>query len=150
MIDTQHRTNAWNGSPVALPDFEGTPPLPLEVNDENMTSDHVPQAPNGKHSYITGFVAVIKIFRILSQCLLRQRLFATSHEPFDRSELLQWVDSAQAEVRNVLNNLPVPLRPATNSTPGTSDGTQQANILITALCVELVLVSSVLRRTAKK
>ena len=129
-----------NGNPIALPDFEGTPPLPVEIDDEYMTTDHVPQSPNGKHSFLTGFVAVIKIFRILSQCLLRQRLLATSREPFDRSALLQWINSAQGEVRDILEKLPVPLRPAANNIPGTQDGTQKANILITALVVELVLV----------
>ena len=78
---------------MALPDFEGTPPLPLKVNDENMTSDHVPQAPNGKHSHMTGFIAVIKIFCILSQCLLRQRPFATLDIQFNRPRLMQWIES---------------------------------------------------------
>ncbi len=42
--EADDRTDALSGSPIALNDFEGSPPLPLEVDDEYMTPEgHLPE-----------------------------------------------------------------------------------------------------------
>jgi hypothetical protein len=67
----------------------------------------------------------------------------------DRGTLLDWIGETTEELRGIMENLPPLLR---HDYGGADDGeihsiyaTQQANIHITALCLELYLVSSLVK-----
>jgi hypothetical protein len=138
------------GSPICLQDMEGHPPLPLEVDDECMTTEgNLPQ-PTNRPSYMCGFITITKIFKILSECMVRQRTFKNpSAAGPDMAELLKWIESAQKRLRTTLDNVPPVLRVAAGDRSvwdkAEAFGTQRANILTTALCVEFALVSEVVR-----
>jgi len=138
------RTDASSGSPISLNDFEGSPPLPLEVDDEYMTPEgHLPQ-PRAKPSYMSGYVSVVKLFQIFSECLIRQRCFI--HTPAagpNTDSLKSWIEEAQQRIRSILDSVPEVLRNNIGEdtwAKGDVFGTQKANVLITALCVEFALV----------
>lgn len=63
------RTLALNGAPIMLLEMEGVPPLPMAVDDEYISEESYFPQPLGKRSYMTGFVIVTQIFRLLGQCL---------------------------------------------------------------------------------
>lgn len=175
-------------TPISLNDFEGTPPLPLEVDDEYLTTTgHAPQ-PTNTASYMSGFVAGLRLFQVLGQCQLRQRiLHACPEAGTSKDDLYRWIEDAQHRVRSLLEALPEELqadirirrdsgggggggdathgggqtagqrmdqhvklaggRMAESGSGGdghereTTFGIQQANIHITALCLEFALVS---------
>lgn len=159
-------------TPISLNDFEGTPPLPLEVDDEYLTTTgHAPQPPSTA-SYMSGFVAGLRLFQVLGQCQLRQRILHACPEAGTSKDVLYaWIEDAQHRVRALLEALPEELqadirvgrdgataggmaaaaRHASAAVGGGGSGTdgherettfgiQQANIHITALCVEFALV----------
>lgn len=135
-------------SPISLNDSEGVPPLPLEVDDDYITTSVATSQPIGTVSYMTGFVVVSRIFQILGQCQIRQKTFANNREAGPpRAELLAWVEVQRAELWRLLDDLPGKLRADWREVGGferaeeSSMGIQRANIHITALCVELALVS---------
>ncbi|KIR26190.1 hypothetical protein I307_05224 [Cryptococcus deuterogattii 99/473] len=139
------KTNAMYLNPVAIQDWDGTPPLPLEVDDDFITRDDVLLIqPGQQHSYMIGFNCIIRLFQILSQCILRQRLLnsAPSFE-FNVWAHGEWVQETMYELRQILADLPPQLHPEPEfqEDPSTSfNGTQAANICITALCVEMALL----------
>lgn len=160
------RTNVMNAiSPISLHDAEGVPPLPLEVDDDYITASPAytsastsgpsistsldPKQPEGLVSYMTGFVSVSRIFQILGQCQIRQKTYANNTEAGPmRQELLHWVEDQRVGLREILSGLPSKLRADWREEGGfekaeeSSLGIQRANIHITALCVELALVSA--------
>jgi hypothetical protein len=146
------RTNALNGHQVNFPDFEGTPPLPLEVDDEYITAESILTQPKSRQSFMSGFIAISRVFQILSQAIMRQRTLQMNHKAGpDRNTLLEWIGETTEELRGIMEGLPPLLR---HDYGGADDGeihsiyaTQQANIHITALCLELYLVSPLVVRT---
>lgn len=132
-------------NPVAIQDWDGVPPLPLEVDDDFITRDDVLLIqPGQQYSYMIGFNCVIRLFQILSQCILRQRLL-NSAPSFEFNVWVhgEWVQETMDELRQILAGLPPQLRPSPGFQEDSStsfNGTQAANICITALCVEMALV----------
>lgn len=135
-------------NPVAIQDSDGVPPLPLEVDDDFITRDDMLLVqPGQQHSYMVGFNCVNRLFQILSQCMLRQRLLnSTPSFGFNVWAHGEWVQGAMNELRQILADLPPQLRPEPGSGGDSSTSfneTQAANICFTALCVEMALVCSV-------
>jgi hypothetical protein len=135
-------------SAISLNDLEGVPPLPLEIDDDYITTSVATPQPEGTVSYMTGFVVVSRIFQILGQCQIRQKTFANNRGAGPpREELLIWVEDQRIGMRRLLDELPGKLRADWREVGGferaeeSSLGIQRANIHITALCVELTLVS---------
>lgn len=135
-------------SAISLNDLEGVPPLPLEIDDDFITTSVATPQPEGTVSYMTGFVVVSRIFQILGQCQIRQKTFANNRGAGPpREELLIWVEDQRMVMRRLLDELPGKLRADWREVGGferaeeSSLGIQRANIHITALCVELTLVS---------
>nr|XP_018263979.1 uncharacterized protein I303_03857 [Kwoniella dejecticola CBS 10117]OBR86137.1 hypothetical protein I303_03857 [Kwoniella dejecticola CBS 10117] len=136
-------TLAMNGAPIMLQEMEGTPPLPIAVDDEYISEEnHFPQ-PASKRSYLTGFIIITKMFRILGQCLQRHRMFLREPGIFDNTDLnLEWIEAKLADVRALVDDVPIPTVPA--STPQGDQqswwGIQCVNIHITALCTEFACI----------
>jgi hypothetical protein len=158
------RTHVMNGGTMLIHHQEGLPPLPLEIDDEqlsNSTSHPLP-ASAAHPTYISGFVTLVKIFVILGECQHRHRTLNNDPELSQELPTLnRWLDNAVERLRKITDKLPVEFRakePRTEFGPtaatngsglaaGMEDdsdataGIQQANICITALCVEFALVS---------
>jgi hypothetical protein len=170
IIYSKDKTDALSGRPLILHDFEGLPPLPLQVDDDYITpAGHLPQ-PTGRTSYMVGVVAIARIFRVISQCVVRHRAFANANvspggeggdegDDDDRADReaevelhLAWTRVAQQRLHAILAGLPATLRTnlaemaemAAPESPGGGGGRlfgiQQANITITALCAEFALL----------
>lgn len=138
-------------SVISLNDMEGTPPLPLEIDDDYLTNSTSTPQPQGSISYMTGFVVVSRIFQILGQAQIRQRTWSNNPSAgSDRAELLSWIAQNQVKMREIIQGLPAELRAEGHEhkvsggferADESSLGIQRANIHITALCVEFALVS---------
>lgn len=102
------RTNVMNSiSPISLNDLEGIPPLPLEIDDDYLTTSTSTPQPRGSISYMTGFVAVSRIFHILGQCQIRQKTWTQNPSAGPkRGDLLEWIEESQREMREILEALP--------------------------------------------
>ena len=149
-----------NGGTMLVHMHEIVPPLPLEIDDEHLSnsiphSAH-PTTDGNKHTYIAGFVALIKIFVILGECQQRHRTMLNDPEAGqDLPTLMRWLDSAVDRLRRITDGFAsdLPLRKSrslpnaaggavggTDSDVEATAGIQQANICITALCAEFALV----------
>lgn len=121
--------------------------MPLEVDDDYITTSGTSGQPGGMTSYMSGFVANSRIFQVLGQAQLRQRTFAHNFDAGPSpNQLLHWIARAQATLRKILDELPADLREdfKTHQFDEKMDshlGVSQANIHISALCVEFALVS---------
>lgn len=146
LIYSKDKTDAMSGRPIILHDFEGRPPLPLDVDDDYITPvGHLPQ-PERRTSYMVGFVTIARLFQVISQCVARHRAFANLGET-DDGDTLRWIRSAQENIRSIMDNLPPSLRLNLVDLAEHLDGQepclfaiQQANITITALCAEFALL----------
>jgi len=135
---------------MSLHDAEGIPPLPLDLDDEQLTNDIAFSAPAGRVSTLTGFIAVSRLFQLLSGCLWRLKTLRTDPDSGPSQErILEWTTRAADDLHAVLDGLPIQLRPPVErddagycSSPNSPFATQAANISITALCVEFAIVSS--------
>lgn len=147
-----------NGGTMLIHHQEGLPPLPLEIDDEqlsNTTPIHPSTTPTGsKPTYISGFVTLLRIFLILGECQHRHRtLLNDPGAGQDLPTLTRWLEGATDRLRRITDKLPVEFRPkdvndggfgkasAVEDDSDATAGIQQANICITALCVEFALVS---------
>lgn len=146
-LTPHYRTNALNGHTIALPDYEGIPPFPLEVDDEYITHESIHPQPSTRQSFMSGFIVISRIFQILSQTLMRQRTLRINPSAGpDRTALLFWIEETTSQLRGIMDSLPPKLRhdyvvpPAGAGVDHSLYATQQANIQITALCLELSLV----------
>jgi hypothetical protein len=142
------RTNALNGHPFIIHDAEGLPSLPFECDDEMLSDKGPPSAASGHVSYMIGFNTIARIFQMIYQCIWRQRTYqatASSSPNPDKLELDDWAEAAKVKLQNLLASLPLQLRPdfSSNEQGGSVFGMQAANISITALCLELTLVSGI-------
>ena len=147
-----------NGGHMILANHEGVPPLPLEVDDENLASASGPDQSEEfkKHTYISGFVAILKIFQVLGECQLRHRTFQNDPTAVqDMTTLTRWIDDAAVRLRQITEGLPKEMHPKEHqegeiggsrmmaeSDSDATAGIQWANICITALCAEFALVSA--------
>lgn len=137
--------NALNGNPMQLLDMDGTPPLPLEVDDEflspHLAADAAHQPP-GRLSYMAGFIAISKLFKVLSGCIVRHRTLVNDPQSAQGHDTLRtYVDRSLEHVQVLLAAMPEQLQPGNAADGNTVFGTQAANVYITALCIELALVS---------
>jgi hypothetical protein len=121
----------------------------MPVDDDYISAQgHFPQ-PTGKRSYMSGFIAVTRVFRILGECLCRHRAVSNGvgGTPLDTPNKLQWIKEAVSEIQQVLDGVPAPTGGNSGLSPQIENnveawwGIQRANIHITALCAEFALVS---------
>ncbi|ORY30802.1 hypothetical protein BCR39DRAFT_528419 [Naematelia encephala] len=139
------KTNAPNGNPLMLHNMEGTPPLPMEVDDEYLTHSSIGTQPPGTISHMTGFNFNVKLFQILGQCQVRHRTWLNDRESSPTAEaLLEWVRGATSRLRGILDTLPEELREGPPLRGRGAEeafcGIQKANVHITALCAEFALM----------
>lgn len=111
ILYTKDKTDALSGRPLLLNDFEGTPPLPAQVDDEYITPAGALPQPEGRLSHMAGFTIICRIFQTISQTIRRHRSWA--HPPDtedDRAacvdENLAWIARTQAKLRGILDTLP--------------------------------------------
>ena len=163
----KYRTQVMNGGTMLIHHQEGLPPLPLEIDDEQLSNStsHTLASPIPAPTYISGFVTLLRIFLILGECQHRHRILLNDPElGQDLPTLNRWLDIATDRLRRITDRLPAEFRPKepktdfghlTNGSAGigaigigmeddsdATAGIQQANICITALCVEFALVSA--------
>ncbi|WWD01551.1 hypothetical protein V866_008496 [Kwoniella sp. B9012] len=141
------KTLALNGAPIMLLEMEGTPPLPMAVDDEYISEEHHFPQPANKRSYLSGFIVIAKMFRILGRCLQRHRMFLQDPGIFDNPDAsLAWIEEALSELEELTEGVPIPAgNPAGLGVDAQADqqswwGTQCANIHITALCVRFACI----------
>lgn len=102
---------------------------------------------------MSGFLTISRVFQILSQTIMRQRTLRLNPSAGpDPTAMLAWIEETTNELRELMEGLPDPLRQdhtvqagldgsvGVGGGVGSLYGTQQANIQITALCLELCLV----------
>lgn len=140
-----------NGHPMILYESEGVPPLPSELDDEWLDHakpsfiQHDAGRRQDRMSVMVGFRAVTEIFIMISQCLNRHRVLLNSAGSSEgsRESVNEWIVETKHHLQQLLVQLPFQLRPEYQ--PDTSAdlafGIQAANICVTALCLELALVS---------
>ncbi|KAJ9110508.1 hypothetical protein QFC22_006729 [Naganishia vaughanmartiniae] len=139
------KTDASSGMQILMNDFEGVPPYPLCIDDELITTEgNLPQ-PVNRPSYMTGFVANVQLMQILSECMRRHRIYQTSPRDTDVYGILRWIERGQAQMRQVIQDLPDVLGPAPPLGVMVTDqsemfATQRANLLITAVSSEFALL----------
>ncbi len=139
-----------------MQDFEGVPDLPAAVDDDFITTQGMFPQPASRPSTMMGFVAVTKLFRIMSECLYRHRMI--KHRPYgvgrnagdEFEETMDWIEAANVRIANIFDELPEVLRgskPLTDGSSGLGDderavfGMQRANVIITIASIKFALVS---------
>ena len=138
---TCRRTRAIFGNPMLINDFQGVCSYPEATDDEFITSQGMFPQPASKTSLLAGFVAVSKLFRILSECFFHDRCIRSQLQTIS----LDWTSDADDRVHDVLRDLPAAIQdPNTVPLEENRQGfaTQRANILITVAIVKFALVST--------
>lgn len=142
-----YRTHALDGHGILIHDVDGVPPLPAEVDDERFSiiADAVSESsPSHPPSFMVGFVMIAKLFQWIYQCLWRHRCLQNDLSMgYDSKDLIKWAVEIKQKLDNAIAELPSQLR-STHILPDEGYsvfGMQAANICITALCLELALVS---------
>lgn len=138
---------------MQMNDFEGTCPYPLEVDDEYITAaGSLPQPPD-QPSYMVGFMSILKLYRIMSECLFRHRTLQRNAVPeTDRQGVLLWCEEMQRFITRMLDDLPAVLKPHESQQHEAEVarwdeeamalyGMQSANVLVTSVAVRFALVS---------
>jgi len=129
---------------MLLANIDQLPPYPLEIDDEYLTSQgHFPQ-PEDSPSYMTGFVINTKLFNTLAECLFRNRNVAFMLRAGVSQEVLgDWVRQQRGVLPRTLQQLPLTwtTRPTRPDAKDDLFATQYANIVVTAVTLELALVS---------
>lgn len=126
---------------MLINDFQGVPSLPEATSDEFITSQGMFSQPTARPSVMTGFVAVCKVFRILSEAFFHHRCMVSGFHTVSPD----WTVSAEERLHEVLRDLPDAIQ---NPTINTSEASRQvfamqrANILITAAICKFALVRS--------
>lgn len=92
---------------------------------------------------MAGFIAISKLFQVLSGCIVRHRTLVNDPQSAQAPAVLcAYVDRSLEYVQVLLTGLPEQLQPGNASDGNTVFGTQAANVYVTALCIELALVST--------
>ncbi|KAM0747027.1 hypothetical protein T439DRAFT_293408 [Meredithblackwellia eburnea MCA 4105] len=162
------KTFSLNGFPMLIHDLEGLPPLPVEIDDENIFKEGVRLPPNTPNtpappSFLVGFVANSRLFQIISQSIVYRRSLQSQASSIgirlaDPQAIERWVDAAFARITQIMDELPSELKvqedesdgdwtgstghrnEAIGDRPMSPFGTQQANLLVTALSAEFSLL----------
>ena len=140
------RTEASVGLPSLMPDYEGVPPMPLDVDDEFITPQGYLPQPQDRPSTMTGLAMCCGLFRTFSECLFRHRAFSyTPGTAADPESTLAWIESARRDLTRQLRSFPNAWQADPQGMEDEDDrvmyGTQRANILITAASLDFALVS---------
>jgi hypothetical protein len=148
------RTEASVGLPSLMPDYEGVPPMPLEVDDEFITPQGYLPQPQDRPSTMTGLAMCCGLFRTFSECLFRHRAFSyTPGTAADPESTLAWIESARRDLTRQLRSFPNAWQADPQGMEDEDDrvmyGTQRANILITAASLDFALVSVQCERVGK-
>lgn len=159
---SRSRTESSAGQPSFISDHEGLCSLPLEVDDDFITAQGSFPQPANKTSVMIGFVAVSKLFKVMSETLFRHRAYQNRFsydwegaQGADLDERVRvesaWITRAHDRIKEVLDGLPQDLavQRADQAAPNNSldpdlgaiFGMQLANCLITAASVQFALVS---------
>jgi hypothetical protein len=131
--------------PVMMHDFEGVPDFPICVDDDLITERGSFSQPENKPSYMSGFVALARLFQIMGECLLLKKQNSARGQTGDASSSLEWITKGERRVEEILRGLPDVLRPTAplDEAMDLDDifSVQRANLLITAVSVKFELVS---------
>jgi hypothetical protein len=134
------KTRAIPGNPMLVNDFQGVCSYPEATDDEFITSQGMFPQPASRTSLLAGFVAVSKLFRIMSECFFHHRCILSELQTISTA----WTTNAEDRVHEVLGDLPAAIQDP-NTVPLEANrqvfATQRANILITAAIVKFALVS---------
>ncbi|KAM0749420.1 hypothetical protein T439DRAFT_327121 [Meredithblackwellia eburnea MCA 4105] len=157
------KTFSLNGYPMIIHDIEGLPELPVQVDDECIFKDGIRSGPAGGNpstpSFLVGFVSNCRLFEIISQSIVHRRSLQTQSGSrvgrVDPATIEKWVEAAFVWISEIMEELPVELKNGSGehldvwgglsggksgATPLSPYGTQQANILVTALSAEFSLL----------
>lgn len=132
------KTRAIPGNPMLVNDFQGVCSYPEAVDDDFITSQGMFSQPPSRTSLLVGFVAVSKLFRILSECFFHHRCVLSNLETIS----LGWTVAAEERIHALLVDLPPAIQDPTTveiSANRQVFATQRANILITAAIVKFAL-----------
>ncbi|KLT40106.1 hypothetical protein CC85DRAFT_162721 [Cutaneotrichosporon oleaginosum] len=132
------KTRAIPGNPMLINDFQGLCSYPEAIDDEFITSQGMFPQPASKTSLLAGFVAVSKLFRILSECFFHHRCILSDLQTISTD----WTVAAEERVHALLGDLPLAIQDPP-SVPLEANrqvfATQRANILITVAIVKFAL-----------
>lgn len=121
---------------MLINDFQGVCSYPEAVDDDFITSQGMFPQPPSKTSLLVGFVAVSKLFRILSECFFHHRCIQSNLKTIGP----QWPQLAEERIHRLLTELPLSIQdPASATSNRTIFATQRANILITTAIVKFAL-----------
>ncbi|KAK9897844.1 hypothetical protein P389DRAFT_62398 [Cystobasidium minutum MCA 4210] len=132
------KTRAISGLPMLINDFQGVCSLPEPIDDEFITSQGYFYQPQGQVSVMVGFVAVSRVFRILSEVFFHHRCLTTGF----KNVPIEWTTATEHQLHQILNELPNEIMdPLINSTEAARQvfAMQRANILITIACCKFAL-----------
>lgn len=117
------RTSVLAGSTIIFNDLEGVPPFPQEIDDDYITAHGCLPHPPGHISYMTSWIVAVQLFRVLSECQIRQRTYRNNKTAGpDVSTQLTWVRLAIDRVRYILDGLPAPLQTTCLTSPSPDRG----------------------------
>ncbi|BEI94878.1 uncharacterized protein CcaverHIS019_0704590 [Cutaneotrichosporon cavernicola] len=132
------KTRAIPGNPMLINDFQGVCSYPEAIDDDFITSQGMFPQPAHKTSLLAGFVAVSKLFRILSECFFHHRCALSELQTITTA----WTVVAEERVHALLRELPSAIQDPP-SVPLEANrqvfATQRANILITVAIVKFAL-----------
>ncbi|WVQ96918.1 hypothetical protein IAU59_004026 [Kwoniella sp. CBS 9459] len=146
-------TEACAGHIIHLHAFEGFTPFPLATDDEFITTQGVFPQPTSTLSYFAGFVACVRVFPLIADCVRRQRQLKwrnRENRPCTVEEVQaerNWIADVKKEITEQMMSLPAPLYRAVPS-PDVDDsdpamraiiGMQRANMIITEVLLRIVL-----------
>lgn len=119
-------------------DFQGVCSYPEAIDDDFITSQGMFPQPPAKTSLLAGFVAVSKLFRILSECFFHHRCILSELQTITTD----WTVAAEERVHALLRDLPGAIQDPTTVPLEANQqvfATQRANILITVAIVKFAL-----------
>ncbi|WWC95031.1 hypothetical protein V866_001883 [Kwoniella sp. B9012] len=132
------KTRAISDLPMMINDFQGVCSLPEPVDDEFITIQGSFLQPTSRPSAICGFIAVSKLFKILSECLFHHRCIMAKVQLTDTA----CTETLEDRLQEVLRDFP----DGSYKLSGNNDGivqnmlaVQRANILITAAICKFAL-----------
>ncbi|GFZ43108.1 hypothetical protein JCM24511_00826 [Saitozyma sp. JCM 24511] len=148
---TTDKTTSLDGSILAFHDLEGLPPLPIEADDEYMSSGGLGSQPPNHTSFMVGVNVIHKIARIQSQATVYQRALLPGSGLVKAphcQEVVAWLEEAFGELREIERGLPAALSLENGGTSGL-EGTwkdsegfaiQRANIITSLMGAQFQLL----------
>jgi hypothetical protein len=128
------KSRAIADEPMLINHFQGVCSYPDAIDDDLITSQGMFPQPPHRTSLLAGFVAVSRLFRILSECFFFLRCIEAQIEPAVNVDL-DWARRAEGRVHDVLNALPE------GGDQREVFAMQKANVVVTAAIVKFAIVS---------